>query len=112
MAFSPDGRLLASCGKDKTVRLWDPAASEHRRTLTGHNGAVYDVAFSPDGRLLASCGKDKTVRLWDPGTGENLRTLTGHTGSVVGVAFSPDGRPLLGRKRCGCDRPPARTCPP
>ena len=65
VAFSPDGRLLASGGKDKTVRLWDPATGEHLRTLTGHTGYVRSVAFSPDGRLLASCGLDKTVWLWD-----------------------------------------------
>jgi len=65
VAFSPDGRLLASCSDDKTVRLWDPAAGEHRRTLTGHARIVRGVAFSPDGRLLASASDDKTVRLWD-----------------------------------------------
>jgi hypothetical protein len=65
MAFSPDGRLLASCSEDSTVRLWDLASGTHRRTLTGHTGIVRGVAFSPDGRLLASCGDDNTVRWWD-----------------------------------------------
>jgi Caspase domain/WD domain, G-beta repeat len=94
VAFSPDGRLLATASDDMTARLWDPATGEHRRTLTGHDGPVNGVAFSPDGRLLATTSNDGTARLWDPATGEHRRTLAGHDGDVIGVAFSPDGQLL------------------
>ena len=94
VAFSPDGRLLATASRDQTARLWDPATGECLRTLTGHDGWVLGVAFSPDGRLLATASMDQTARLWDPATGECLRTLTGHDHWVIGVAFSPDGRLL------------------
>jgi WD40 repeat protein len=63
VAFSPDGRLLASADSGGTVQLRDPATGEHRHNLTGHTGPVFGMAFSPDGRLLASDGGDGTVRL-------------------------------------------------
>ncbi len=94
VAFSPDGRLLATAGVDGTARLWDPATGKHRRTLTGHPGQVWGVAFSPDGRLLATAGDDGTARLWDPATGKHQRTLTGLTRAGREVAYSPDGRLL------------------
>ena len=65
VAFSPNGRMLASTSEDQTLKLWDAASGTELRTLTGHVDKVLSVAFSSDGRMLASAGSDKTVKLWD-----------------------------------------------
>jgi WD40 repeat protein len=93
VAFSPDGRTLASASDDDTVRLWD--VRTHKQLAKQLTGTVFSVAFSPDGRTLASASDAKTVRLWDVRTPRRLgQPLTGHGDLVYSVAFSPDGRML------------------
>jgi WD40 repeat protein len=65
VAFSPDGKILATESWDKTIKLWDVATGTMLRTLAGHTDSVRSVAFSPDGKILASGSWDGTILLWD-----------------------------------------------
>jgi WD40 repeat protein len=92
LAFSPDGRTLATTSFDETVRLWDVATGTLR--ATAHTAAVTKLVFSPDGKTLATGSRDNTARIWDVTSGSLKATLQGHASTVVAITFSPDGRTL------------------
>ncbi|MGW7694445.1 nSTAND1 domain-containing NTPase, partial [Streptomyces asiaticus] len=94
VAFSPDGKILASSSDDDSVRLRDTASGKTRIVLSAGISGVESLAFSPDGRVLASGGHDGTVQLRDGETGKLRSALKGQPGGAMSVAFSPEGRTL------------------
>lgn len=105
-AFSPDGKIAATCGADRTIQLWDAATGLHRQTLrprpatadlpvTGHQEDENCVRFSPDGRLLVSGGEDGSVRLWNLADGTWQPLQPPHRREVLSVDFSRDGRWIM-----------------
>jgi len=93
VAFSPDGKLLASSGRDNVVRIWEADTGKELRRCLGHTGdEVYHVAFSSDGKTLASCGADGTIRLWEVTTAKELVQFQYNNG--IALDFSPDGKTL------------------
>ena len=95
MAWSPDGRTLASPSEDKTIRLWDLESGNLLQTLNEHTGSVHSVAWSPDGETLASASFDSTIRLWHAPSGRLRHIFEDHTAWVNSIVWSPDGKMLV-----------------
>jgi len=94
LAFSPDGKTLASATWDRRVQLWDTDTGKLRAVLQGHQDFAWEIVFSPNGKMLASGGKEtSTLIVWDALSGKKLHAIPGR---VEGIAFSPDNRTLAG----------------
>jgi WD40 repeat protein/serine/threonine protein kinase len=94
IAFSPDGRQIASGNSEGTIQLIEASTGRDVASLKGHDKIIGALTFSPDGRLIASGGYDTTVKLWDVASAREIRTLKDQKSSVNRVAFHPDGRRL------------------
>ncbi len=98
VAWSPDGKRIASGSWDQTVQVWDALSGKNVFIYHGHAGAqngVFTVGWSPDGKRIASGGGDKTVQVWDAINGENVLTYRGHSNGIHKIAWSPDGKRIV-----------------
>jgi WD40 repeat protein len=95
VVFSPDGKVLATAGDDKTIRLWEVATLNHIATLRGHDDRIDAVAFSPDGKWIVTGGCDRTLRVWNAATKKLYKTRDDVASMLNRIAYSPDGKRFL-----------------
>jgi WD40 repeat protein/class 3 adenylate cyclase len=104
LAFSPDGKRLATGGPEGIAAIWDMTTGKQLYSLAGHSRSIFSVAFTPDGSRLSTASGDERVKIWDTSSGKELLTLFGHTGRVFSVAISPDGSRLVTGGQDGISR--------
>ena len=90
MNLHPVYTLIASCGEDATIKIWDMDTGKTEHTLRGHTAQINDISFDAQGELLASCSTDLTIKLWDMNKYSCLKTLNGHDHTVSSVEFVPN----------------------
>ena len=95
LAFSLEGKMLASSSADRTVKLWNPDSRIPRATLSGHSNLIEAIAWMPDGRSLVSGSWDYAIKIWDVQTAELIHTFCEHSGWIKSLAISPDAKILI-----------------
>lgn len=92
VAFSPNGKMIATASLDRDIKIWDATTYRELKTITGHSDFVYSIAFSGDGKRILTGSFDRTARIWDVETGKEVQQLKGHKGPVQQAVYSRDGR--------------------